>query len=356
MIETLRIEGFRAFRELEVTGLGRVNLIVGRNAVGKTSVLEAISVVAEGMNAPRRLRALLDDRREYREARSPRDLPLIDWSRLFHGQPTDGLGDCTITLGGAVPRALHVSVVKGALDQSRGGTPSWDILPASSDLGEPLLRVRGNGERLDALLDLFLGKSSSKSDRAWFDHRWLPARGLDLMAMADMFDRLMLSESSEAILRTVRLVFDDIERIAFLSPGGSKSPTERQPFVRRRGRNTSESLHSLGDGAVRLLNVALALLDASDGVLLADEIENGLHYSVQPALWRLIFRLAAERDVQVFAATHSWDCIEAFQQAAAEHPANGALVRIDRDESGHYATTYSEDELAAATKHSIEVR
>ncbi|MCB9552349.1 MAG: AAA family ATPase [Myxococcales bacterium] len=343
MIETLRIEGFRAFEELEVTGLGRVNLIVGRNAVGKTSVLEAISVVAEGMKAPQRAQSLLTERREYREARSPQEVPLLDWSRLFCRRASEET-DCRVSLTGDTRHSLRLWMDSGAKLRSDRSRPGWD--PYLFQLHEPehVLSVECSGD------------DPNDGDRPLFEHRWLPPRGLDLTTMADMFDRLMLSESSDALLGTLRLVVEDIERIAFLSPGGSKGEGMRQPFVRRRGRNTSEPLHSLGDGAVRLLNVALALLDAKGGVLLADEIENGLHYSVQPDLWRLVFRLAAEHDVQVFAATHSWDCIEAFQQAAAEHPATGALVRIERDARGHYATTYSEDELAAATKHSIEVR
>ncbi len=76
----------------------------------------------------------------------------------------------------------------------------------------------------------------------------------------------------------------------------------------------------------RLLGVALALVNASDGVLLIDEIESGLHYTVQADMWRLIFRVAHRLNVQVFATTHSWDCIEAFQKAALEDVAEEGLI------------------------------
>ena len=69
-------------------------------------------------------------------------------------------------------------------------------------------------------------------------------------------------------------------------------------------------------------------MNAKDGILLIDEFENGLYYSVKRDLWRFIFRLAHSLNAQVFATTHSWDCIEAFQRAAREdRQEEGLLIR-----------------------------
>ncbi len=76
----------------------------------------------------------------------------------------------------------------------------------------------------------------------------------------------------------------------------------------------------------RLLGLALALVNAKDGILLIDEIESGLHYSVQPDMWRLIFETAAKLNVQVFATTHSLDCIRAFESAAKERGEEESLL------------------------------
>ena len=71
-------------------------------------------------------------------------------------------------------------------------------------------------------------------------------------------------------------------------------------------------LKSMGDGLSRVLQMTLALVSAKDGILLVDEFENGLHWTVQPKLWQLVFRLAKRLNVQVFATTHSQDCVKAF--------------------------------------------
>ncbi len=87
-----------------------------------------------------------------------------------------------------------------------------------------------------------------------------------------------------------------------------------------------------------------------------DEFENGLHYGVQLDAWRTVFRLAQSRDIQVFATSHSWDTVEAFQKAAAEAPATGVLVRLARHDGEILPTVFAEDELAIATRNRIEMR
>ena len=90
-------------------------------------------------------------------------------------------------------------------------------------------------------------------------------------------------------------------------------------------------LKSLGDGAVRLFGVALALANSKDGFLLIDEAENGIHHSIQRDFWMMILKAAHQNNVQVLATTHSWDCVAGFAMAATEiEEVDGALVRLDR--------------------------
>ena len=70
----------------------------------------------------------------------------------------------------------------------------------------------------------------------------------------------------------------------------------------------------------------------------------------------MIFKLAATLGVQVFATSHSWDAIEAFQKAASETPEEGVLVRLARKGEDIVPTTFREEELRVATRDGIEVR
>jgi predicted ATPase len=115
-------------------------------------------------------------------------------------------------------------------------------------------------------------------------------------------------------------------------------------------------LRILGDGVNRLFGLILSLVSAKGGVLLVDEIETGFHYSIMPDVWKTVFRVAADLDIQVFATTHSWDCIEAFQEAAIEHPEDGVLARLTVKGDRVIPTIFREEDLEIITWERIEVR
>ena len=106
----------------------------------------------------------------------------------------------------------------------------------------------------------------------------------------------------------------------------------------------------------RLFGIVLSLANVGGGILLVDEFDNGMHYTVQLQAWRLVFNLARELDVQVLATTHSVDCVAGFRQIAAEAEMDGLMVRIDRLGSEMRAVEYTEEDLLVAMSQHIEVR
>lgn len=117
-------------------------------------------------------------------------------------------------------------------------------------------------------------------------------------------------------------------------------------------------LASMGEGAQRILSLALALLSAQNGLLLIDEIENEVHYSAQSQLWRFVFGVARKSNVQVFATTHSWDCVEAFGKVAIDcrNSMKSTLIRLENREGVISGVEFSEEELDIVTTDRIEVR
>lgn len=108
----------------------------------------------------------------------------------------------------------------------------------------------------------------------------------------------------------------------------------------------------------RILAMAMSLVTSENGVLLVDEIETGLHYEAQTDMWRLILETAKELNVQVFATTHSWDCIAAYQEALSqvEDKSIGKLFRLDSKYGKLRAVEYDADDLDIAVRKGIEVR
>jgi AAA15 family ATPase/GTPase len=167
---------------------------------------------------------------------------------------------------------------------------------------------------------------------------------------------LALTDKEEAIISCMQIIEPGIKRFTF--KGENMENRVRYSVVKTGRFDEPLPLANLGDGIQRVFAIALAMSTASDGYLLIDEIETGLHYSVHTNIWRAVFRLAKEWNVQVFATTHSLDCVKAFQQAAAEDQNEEAmLIRLARRKNGQIrAVPYDEEELSIATEQNIEVR
>ena len=118
-------------------------------------------------------------------------------------------------------------------------------------------------------------------------------------------------------------------------------------------------LSSLGDGIQRMASLSLAMTDRSIGLIFIDEIENGIHYSVQKDVWNAIGKLARDLDIQVFATTHSAEMIEAANDAFGDDDVDDfRFHRLYRDSTtGNIeARTYNEFSIDAALSRDREVR
>ena len=113
----------------------------------------------------------------------------------------------------------------------------------------------------------------------------------------------------------------------------------------------------MGDGTRSLARFALAIANASDGVVLIDEIENGLHYSILTEIWGGIAELARQFNVQIFATTHSYECLTAAHRAFQKSEKyDFRLHRLDRIKDSIKAATFDGEMLEAALRAKWEVR
>ena len=115
----------------------------------------------------------------------------------------------------------------------------------------------------------------------------------------------------------------------------------------------------MGEGVNRFANFAIAMIAEKPKYLLIDEVENGIHYSVQTKVWEAISRMARELDIQVFATTHSYEMIEAAHEAFKdEDPYEFRFHRLNRrsDNGEIEAVTYNKSGIEAFIRSHYEVR
>lgn len=173
-------------------------------------------------------------------------------------------------------------------------------------------------------------------------------------AFGPLWDKIALSDREHDVVDALRIITPDIAAVSMVGGEGSRQP--RLAIVKAKGQPRPLPLRSFGDGLNRLFGIVLSLANAKGGLLLIDEVENGMHHAVQEDVWRAVFRLSKRLNAQVFATSHSWDSIEAFQKAAAEDPEEGVLVRLTRKGDFVIPTLFRENELAVVTRERIEVR
>ena len=169
-----------------------------------------------------------------------------------------------------------------------------------------------------------------------------------------LWDGITLTPKEDQIIEALQLVEPDIQRISFTSRQTSNSGV----LLKLHKKATPVPLTSMGDGMRRILAITASLVSVEGGTLLVDEIDTGLYYEVLTDMWKLLFSIASKTKTQVFATTHSWDCVQAFQQALTEVKDRriGQLVRLDRDEEDIQPVYYSAEELDIAMRQRIEVR
>jgi ABC-type dipeptide/oligopeptide/nickel transport system ATPase subunit len=344
-LSSLEIRSFRAFHHLQIEQIGRVNLLTGRNNTGKTSVLEALYVYSHP-NTGQALRDLMLARDEFtRLEAGPGYTATIQ--HLFHGRKEMVSESDQISLGpiNSVEQTMTLRV--SWKQTSTSGSEQNQIV-----IREPIFRIRRNNGNSEASLRPVLSWGvTPDQNRPMF----IRSSGLDTTDIGRLWASVELSPGEDKILDALRIVAPQIERVSLKTSDGSTAI--EVPIVRVANTEYPIPLRTLGEGMIRLVHLSLALLIARDSFLLIDEFENGLHYSIQPDVWRLIFHLASDLNVQVFATTHSWDCIEAFQKAAAEaETEEGVLIRLRREAEGIEATCFNERHLAVITRDHLEVR
>src|SRR5262249_39074687 len=158
---------------------------------------------------------------------------------------------------------------------------------------------------------------------------FIPAWRVPARLLAAWGDTISLTDAEERIVQCLQIVAP-IKRLTLVEH--PQRPGSRMAIVRLAGQEAPPPLASLGEAMGRVFQIALAMeLARGKGVLLIDEVENGIHYTALPTLWRFIFEASRSYGVQVFATTHSWDCVEGFQKAAGDDPqAQGMLIRLEK--------------------------
>ena len=361
-VPDLQIRGFRGIDSLDIPRFTQVTLIAGLNGIGKTTVLEALEVLASrGLGDV--LTGILVKRREQGQAidEQGRQVTVLDWESLFYGRSPNE--DDVISIGVKdSDESLRISVAT-AEDIENDGAES---ILGGLDPEIAILKASMNGARK------YLPMTTERRGHYLWRRRRAPFEagypaelqyetvGPDVLRddqLASMWDDIALSPELREVTTSVTKMFGrQIKVIAMTGGEGSSSPGRRAMVSLDEG-SRPVPLKSLGDGAMRITGNIMSVSRSDTCLVLVDEIENGIHHSIQKQFWSTMIDAAARNDTQLVATTHSWDCVEAFAHAAVENVSvDCSLIRLDDIGDELTVAMYDESNLLSATESGIEVR
>ena len=362
----LTIKGFRGIKDLSLPRLGRVTLLAGKNGVGKTTVLEAVSIFA---SRGRDLRTPLQNHDELSNMLDDdgKEFLATNIEALFYGR--EASGNARIIIGPS-NESDQLKILKDALQDPSNKKEALQGFRSTSyhytDFQWFEVKFRGEGRILPGIPRTHLeGRRLPQGSWSFVTGSNLPedikcrTLGPGLLPNSEIawfWDKISLTDNEARAVNALKLIFGDkVERIAVTAEEYKQHG--RRVIVKLKDHSDPVPLKSLGDGAIRLFSVALALANSRDGILLIDEAENGIHHSVQPDFWRMVLRMARENNTQVLATTHSWDCVRGFAEAAIDdEDAEGILFRLERDDEDIWEVFYPEERLKIVAEQGIEVR
>ena len=359
MYDRIKIKGFRCFEEFEAQGLTRVNLLVGRNNSGKTAFLEAVELatwagrLASVLHSPIRRGEIIATVYGQTEQAEVEMRHLFLGHVLAEGQRFEVRG-----LWKGAERWMSCQVT-GASALTPG------VLTRVSNVGSLELRVEGSDPSAPGRVVLtsrggVVNDEHAQVQRyaleagAGFRLSFLTTEGAELSELRQIWDELVLTPESRLVLEATRLVEPEVEDFAFTNP---QSNLATPLFFRLKGVRERIPAGNLGAGVLRVLGISMHAARTRPGVLLIDELDTGLHYSTLQPIWRFLIETARDLDFQLFATTHSQDCIRALawlQQESPELAGDVSVYHLDRGAKA--PIRFSAEEIDITERHDMEIR
>jgi putative AbiEii toxin of type IV toxin-antitoxin system len=376
-ITELTVGRFRGLRDVSLNDLGRVNILVGPNNSGKTSVLEVLSLAANPLDPLLWMRVA--------GRRDPFGVALrAGFNRLRWLFPQDSTTDPVSSYDGRIAFSaqggLPFHEVRATYRDLRS-LPEAPTSPASSALGDVVpattdFAVERKGARIEVEVT---GRSPGEYRRTesftwWEDERFELPRMAALVSVpiqvitpydhlfsgipAQWYSEARRQGNADSIATFLSLIDPRITGLEVLAaPGASQQRADAVMYLRDRNAGLLP-LEAFGDGIRRVLLIASAIASARNGMLLIDELETAIHISALGNAFRWMVDACEANNVQLFATTHSLEAIDALL-AADETPAREDIVAYRLEATGQAVTVrrYGEDLLRRLRiERGLEVR
>jgi energy-coupling factor transporter ATP-binding protein EcfA2 len=350
MVNSLNIHNFRCFREASLGSLRQFNIIVGDNGSGKTSLLEAIFLLASASPGgwfKLRFWRGLSQTIKLTGTRSSYESIFRD---LFHNFNSDAGTSISMVDSNSGRRSLNISYSGRRTYKLPSGGRVDNVY-----LIEPIVfhwRLKDRSFKTKVVVSPKDGTLQIEGERevypAWFSSPAIP----EGQNAAYMFSEMSQQNKSGPLVSLLCSVFPQVKAVTLESVAG-----ELVVCVQMDHLNEKLPIGSVSAGISKFFSIVVAIASNHDGVLLIDEFEEGFYYDHIPVLLEKICSFCEECNVQFFASTHSYEFLQRMLPVFKKRegtPAQFALIRATRDTDQCRLTTVGDP--SAAIENDLEVR
>lgn len=345
----LSIKNFRGIESLEIKSIKDINILVGKNGCGKTSILEAIFLLS-GMSSPTIPQIINSVVRELIFTNND------DFKYIFHdfdfsnpiqlkGKLDKSKRELTITPIYEEQLKKHEQNIE-KIEKINTSIISTEL---KSSIGGINLNFESDGEKYSIDYSINKGYIPTLKYKENLNCSYVFPK-LPIASVKDTIEKLTEQKKLDKIITVLKEIEPRVSDIR-IAVGGL--------IYVDMGFNNLVPINLLGDGILKILTIISIMFQSENGILLIDEIENGLYYTSLYILWKAIVKSAKEFNVQVFATTHSYECIEDLLKIYSEDEMNKLkinLYRIRKRDNKHEVYPLDANDIKIGIESNLEVR
>jgi hypothetical protein len=359
MIDSVTIKNFRCFAEAGLNDLGRVNVIVGANASGKTALMEGIFVALGGSPEIAVRFRIWRGLGPAIQVNSGREGYESLWNDLFYQHDQSRVIEISLRGTPENTRSLKLAYVNGgtvtiplAKDDKANGlaepTDSSAVIPIEFEWSDAYGAITKYRPEFSAA-GLVLANPPVSARSAFYASSFVAST--NPIEPASQYSALSRKNQEKPILDVLRQVYPFIDGLSLEISAGV-------PMVFCKTRDSQERipLGMVSGGINKLVTLLLGIASQPKGVVLIDEVENGFYYKTFPEVWRALYTFATAFDVQLFVSTHSHECLRGIQPLLKDHKADIKLIRTERGKTRRAIHSFKGQDLEAAIQNDVEIR
>ena len=357
LLQSFHIRSFRGLKNVSLENLGRINLIVGENNTGKTSVLESLMAFSAPGVARNWLRVL-----------NARDVGLSD----------ENIGEVVSWLfpviGRDRPTEREEILLEGVSAEKRESLRlkyqlETEIIEQSENKKKSYFEMMQEEQPVRKVAHLFAEwfseRDGAKSGDLKFGTagermgpRFTPVisdsikriRTIPMELVKPQSHRLgssaigaltsaVWAEKKELLVGVLQIFDKDITGVEMV-----EGPFEPTLIINHRNMGPMP-LHAFGDGLRKAISVTGLAMRAQNGLLLMDEAEAALHVHAQDKFFLGLHELCDDLNVQIFMTTHSLDAVDAILHASKSRSAEVVAYHLSSENGVRSVKRYSEEFL-----------